>query len=194
MKMLASELYWARVESRHSQREVADFIIDWMANHDVRTEIDEVRARLHGADVERFDQVAAIITDHLDRHPEDVRRSSLSQASVSKWQKGRHGPSPDKWLAVAAYLEVPLWELHDMMTADLQPQSVRRLRRELADAQAEIGDLEAALRLRERDLEKRERDLDRAERVVAQLKRDIAELRDRMPASDRGERAVAVGC
>jgi hypothetical protein len=127
MNALAREIILARHESKHSGVDVANFVGDWLQTHEVLVELGKRRSRYKGEERRRYDEVAVIVRDYMVRRGQKQGPSSVSGAAISKWVYSQDGPAADKWLALSDYLCVPLWEIYDMWTHNLPPQSARAL-------------------------------------------------------------------
>lgn len=97
----------------------------------------------------------------------------VGQAAVSKWKNGKASPTPEKWVALARYMGLPLAELHRLIVFHEMPESVEALQRHLHSAQKDLRDRDA-------DLARIRRELARAETAQRVAEEELSLLRLRV--------------
>lgn len=174
LRVFADLLTERYLHAGEAQADASEWLEEYLRTHDLEADLRtaETTAPDHLRD-ETMDAIA-VIRAHIIMHPPKPagEDTEVGPASVSKWRNRRSFPKPDKWPAVAAYLDLQLGEFYRCLLYSEMPRSVVELQRRLASERKENRDLANENRaLRE--------ELARAERAVRALEDDVAQIRSR---------------
>lgn len=138
MHAIAELIQERRAALGQYQSEVAAWFQEWRLNRNIW---DELR-RYQDTDPDIVDAIRTYVTDNGRYRPDE----QTSQGAVSKWERGVI-PAPDKWVALAEWLELPLRTVVQAMNTEVTEPAAAESR--LAALRKSRADLEAACRERD---------------------------------------------